>query len=112
MSFGKMNTFIDLVEKQKVLDDEGFSSITDVLVASVRAYREGRHGSEKWANRSTFTDATDLFRFRAIPDVKVTTAMVLICEDGRYEITSVEDVKGRGMYVEVLAKEVVSSGTS
>ena len=47
-----------------------------------------------------------------IPEVKVTTAMVLVCEDGRYEITSVEDVKGRGMYVEVLAKEVVSSGTS
>jgi SPP1 family predicted phage head-tail adaptor len=112
MSFGKMNTFIDLVEKQKVLDDEGFSTITDVVVASVRAYREGRHGSEKWANRSTFTDSTDLFRFRVIPDIKVTTAMVLICEDGRYEITSVEDVKGRGMYVEVLAKEVVSSGTS
>ena len=96
MSFGKMNTFIDLVEKQKVLDDEGFSTITDVVVASVRAYREGRHGSEKWANRSTFTDSTDLFRFRVIPDIKVTTAMVLICEDGRYEITSVEDVKGRG----------------
>ena len=112
MSFGKMNTFIDLVEKQKVLDDEGFSTITDVVEASVRAYREGRHGSEKWANRSTFTDATDLFRFRVIPEVKVTTAMVLVCEDGRYEITSVEDVKGRGMYVEVLAKEVVSSGTS
>ena len=98
MSFGKMNTFIDLVEKQKVLDDEGFSTITDVVVAFVRAYREGRHGSEKWANRSTFTDSTDLFRFRVIPDIKVTTAMVLICEDGRYEITSVEDVKGRGMW--------------
>lgn len=112
MSFGKMNTFIDVVEKQKVLDEEGFSTITDVIIASVRAYREGRHGSEKWANRSTFTDATDLFRFRVIPGIKVTTAMVLVCDDGRFEITSVEDVKGRGMYVEVLVKEVVSSGTS
>ncbi|WP_029502413.1 head-tail adaptor protein [Lachnoclostridium phytofermentans] len=112
MSFGKMNTFIDIVEKQKVLDEEGFSTITDVIIASVRAYREGRHGSEKWANRSTFTDATDLFCFRVIPGIKVTTAMVLVCDDGRFEITSVEDVKGRGMYVEVLAKEVVSSGTS
>ena len=107
-----MNTFIDIVEKQKVLDEEGFSTITDVIIASVRAYREGRHGSEKWANRSTFTDATDLFRFRVIPGIKVTTAMVLVCDDGRFEITSVEDVKGRGMYVEVLTKEVVSSGTS
>lgn len=112
MSFGKMNTFIDIVEKQKVLDEEGFSTITDVIVASVRAYREGRHGTEQWANRSTFSDATDLFRFRVIPGVKVTTAMVIVCDDGRFEITSVEDVKGRGMYIEVLAKEVVSSGTS
>lgn len=112
MSLGKMNTFIDLVEKKKVLDDEGFSTIIDVVVASVRAYREGRHGSEKWANRSTFSDATDLFRFRTIPNIKITTAMVLVCEDGRYEIISVEDVKGRGMYIEVLAKEVISSGTS
>ena len=112
MSFGKMNTFIDLVEKQKVLDDEGFSTITDVVVASVRAYREGRHGSEKWANRSTFSDATDLFRFRVIPGITVTTAMVISCADSRFEITSVEDVKGRGMYIEGLAKEVVSRGSS
>ena len=112
MSFGKMNTFIDIVEKQKILDAEGFSSITDVVIASVRAYREGRHGNEKWANRSTFSDATDLFRFRVIPGVTVTAAMVIVCEGGRFEITSVEDIKGRGMYIEVLAKEVVSSGTS
>ena len=46
-----MNTFIEIVEKQKVLDDEGFSTVTDVVLASVRAYREGRHGNEKWANR-------------------------------------------------------------
>lgn len=112
MSFGKMNTFIEIVEKQKVLDDEGFSTVTDVVLASVRAYREGRHGNEKWANRSAFTDATDLFRFRVIPGLTVTTAMVIVCADNRFEITSVEDVKGRGMYIEVLAKEVVSSGTS
>jgi hypothetical protein len=36
--------------------------------------------------------------------------MVIVCESGRFEITSVEDVKGRGMYIEVLAKEVKPSG--
>lgn len=110
MSFGKMNTFIDLVEKRVSVDEEGFRAQTDKVVASVRAYREGRHGSEKWANRAAFTDATDLFRFRSIPDVKVNTAMVIVCAAGRFEITSVEDVKGRGMYVEVLAREVKPSG--
>ena len=105
-----MNTFIDIIEKVNIKDSEGFSIETDNILASVRAYREGRHGNEKWANRATFSEATDLFRFRFIPDVTVTTAMVIVCEDGRFEITSVEDVKGRGMYTEVLAKEVKPGG--
>lgn len=110
MSFGKMNTFIDLVEKQTIRDSEGFSTGTDVILASVRAYREGRHGNEKWANRAQFSEATDLFRFRCIPDIIVTTAMTIVNDGGHFEITSVEDVKGRGMYIEVLAKEVKPSG--
>ncbi len=110
MSFGKMNTFIDLVQKVTVKDSEGFSIETDEIIASVRAYREGRHGSEKWANRAQFSEATDLFRFRQIPNVTVTTAMVVENKEGRFEITSVENVKGRGMYIEVLAKEVKQSG--
>lgn len=40
----------------------------------------------------------------------VTTAMVIVCDGGRFEITSVENVKGRGMYLEVLTKEVKPSG--
>ena len=110
MSYGKMNTFIDLIHPIIRTDDEGFKQESDAIIASVRAYREGRHGSERWANRAAFTDATELFRFRCIPGVTVTTDMVIVCTDGRYQITSVEDVKGRGMYVEVLAKEVKSSG--
>jgi head-tail adaptor len=109
MSFGKMNTFIDIVETRKVKDSEGFTSTEDVILASVRAYREGRHGSERWANLAAFSEATDLFRFRVIPGLSLTTSMFLVCEDGRFDITSVEDVKGRGMYIEVLAKKVVSS---
>ena len=109
MSFGKMNTFIDIVEARKVKDSEGFTSTEDVILASVRAYREGRHGSERWENLAAFSEATDLFRFRVIPGLSLTTSMFLVCEDGRFDITSVEDVKGRGMYIEVLAKKVVSS---
>jgi hypothetical protein len=41
-----------------------------------------------------------------IPGIRVTTAMYIVNESGRFEITSVENVKGRGMYVEALAKEV------
>ena len=110
MSYGKMNTFIDIVERITIKDAEGFKTEVDNIVASVRAYREGRHGNEKWANRASFTEATDLFRFRCIPGITITASMVIIHSDKRFEMTSVEDVKGRGMYLEVLAKEVVPSG--
>ena len=110
MSYGKMNTFIDIVEKVTTKDQEGFRTEVDNTIASVKAYREGRHGNEKWANRASFSEATDLFRFRRIPNVTVKTSMVVVNKDGRFEITSVEDVKGRGMYMEVLAKEVKPSG--
>ena len=110
MSFGKMNGFADIVLPRYAKDSEGFSTIQDEVLASVRIYREGRHGSEKWANRAAFTDAADLFRVRCVPGLKITTEMVISCADGRFEITSVEDVKGHGMYVEVLAKEVQPSG--
>lgn len=105
-----MNTFIDIVERVTIKDAEGFKTEVDNIVASVRAYREGRHGNEKWANRASFSEATDLFRFRCIPGLTVTTSMVLIHSNKRFEITSIEDVKGRGMYIEALAKEVVPSG--
>lgn len=110
MSFGKMNGFADIIVTKNVKDSEGFSTTTDEILASVRVYREGRHGSERWANLAAFSEATDLFRFRCIPSLTITTDYILVCEDGRFEITSVEDVKGRGMYVEVLAKKVVASG--
>jgi len=105
-----MNTFISIIEQRKVKDPEGFATTEDVVVADLRAYREGRHGSEKWANMAAFSEATDLFRFRCIPGVKITTAMTILCSDERFNITSVEDVKGRGMYLEVLAKEMTPSG--
>ena len=110
MSFGKMNGFADIIITKKVKDSEGFTAAVDEVLASIRVYREGRHGSERWANLAIFSEATDLFRFRRIPGLTVTTEMELVCDGSRFEITSVEDVKGRGMYVEVLAKEVVPSG--
>lgn len=104
-----MNTLIDIVESRTEKDEEGFANTVDVTVASVRAYREGRHGTEKWANLAAFSRATDLFQFRVIPGLTVTTEHFILCGGERFNITSVEDVRGRGMYLEVLAEKVVSS---
>ena len=110
MSFGRMNTQISIAREVVIKDAEGFATKADRVLASVFAYREGRHGSQKWVNRAAFSEATDLFRFRVIPGLTVSTAHVIVCGEDRFEITSVEDVKGRGMYIEVLAKKVTPSG--
>ena len=109
MSFEKMNGFADIVKAKQVKDSEGFTHSEDEVLASIRIYREGRHGSERWANLAAFSEATDLFRFRCIPRLTVTTDHILVTENGRYDIVSVENVKGRGMYTEVLAKRSEST---
>lgn len=104
-----MRTPVQILSTEMKKDNEGFSTPHDTVLAAVRAYHEARHGSERWANRAAFSEATDLFRFRAIPGVEITTKLFLLCDGCRYDITSVEDVKGRGMYVEILAKKVVAA---
>jgi len=106
MSFGKMNSFIEIISAEQTKDDEGFVNSGDHVLANLRAYKEERHGNEKWANRAAFSEATALFRFRKMSSLPITTSLYIICEGSRYRIHSVEDVKGRGMYVEVLAEKI------
>ena len=110
MSFGRMNTQISIAREVVIKDAEGFATKADRVLASVFAYREGRHGSQKWVNRAAFSEATDLFRLRVIPNLTVTTAHVILCGDERFDITSVEDVKGRKMYLEILGKRMMADG--
>lgn len=105
-----MNTFIDIISAAPIKDAEGFVTHGDTILASVRAYFEPKNSTEKWANMAQFSEATALFRLRKIPGVEVGTAHVITCDSGRYEILSVEDVRGRGMYIEVIAKAVAGSG--
>ena len=64
MSYGKMNGFALIKQLYKQKDEDGFTKDAELILAKVRCYREGRHGSARWANLSTFTQATDLFRIR------------------------------------------------
>ena len=109
MSVGRMNAFIDIVQTEQIKDAEGFSSSTDTVLASVRAYKEERHGSKFWANRAAFSSANCLFHFRVIPRLKITTKLVILCDGSRYKILSAEDVQNRGMYIEVLAEHLEAS---
>ena len=109
MNCGKLTRFAEIREQRTVQDSEGFTTKVDITVASVRCYREVRYGSEKWANLATFSEATDLFRFRVIPGVTVTTDQYIVCDGERFDIVFVDGVKGRGMYLEVLTKKAVAS---
>jgi head-tail adaptor len=104
-----MNAFIQIVSTTPVKDADGFATDTDAVLASVRAYREDRHGTEVWANRAAFSNASALFRFRIIPNLTVTTAHVILCVGERFRITSAEDIRNRGMYVEVLTEKIEGS---
>ena len=107
MSFGKMNQRIVLISTEPVRDAEGFVTKGKRILAAVRAYKEERHGNVAWRNRAAFSTATALFRFRVIPKVEVTTGMLILCGPDYYNILSVEDVRGRGMYIETLAELIL-----
>ena len=109
MALGRMLTPITINSVTNSPDSEGFPTITRTPVVSCKAYREGRHGSEAWRNRAACTDATDLFVIRD-PHVTIKTDMEIVCGEQTFQITSVENVKGRGMYLEILGREVVPSG--
>lgn len=103
MSFGKMNTFIDVISTEPVKDADGFVNHGDTVLASVRAYFEQKNSTEKWRNMSQSSEVNALFRLRIIPGLELNNLHVIVCESKRYNIYSVENVKGRGMYLEVLA---------
>jgi len=112
MGLGKLNHPIQIVTTEQVRDAEGFTIPATTVVAEVRAYKETRNSTAKWeriTNQATFTGVTALFRFRTIPGITVTTSHFIHDGDGVYNIVSVEDVRGRGMYLEVLASKTEGS---
>ena len=106
----KLNTKIDIISTTPTKDAEGFATTGDTILASPRAYFEPKNSTEKWHNSAVFAEASALFQFRVIPNLTVDTTMFIICNNERYNIISVEDVRGRGMYIEVLGKAVSASG--
>ena len=90
MGLGQMRTAVTLIRTVTEKDSEGFARKADKTVAVFRAYREGRHGSVRWANLAAFSSATDLFRTRVLPGITVSVGDTLLCGEERFEVTSVE----------------------
>ena len=98
-----MKTFIDIISTEPTKDADGFVIHGDTVLASVRAYFEQKNSTVKWHNMAQSDEVNAFFRLRAIPGIELTTRHVIVCEGKRYNIYSAENVKGRGMYLEVLA---------
>ena len=109
MGLGLMNKKAQIISIDRETDSEGFSFESVAVLAEFRVFVEGRHGSERWANLAAFSEATDLFKLRKIPGLTITTKHYLVIDEVRYDILSVENIKGRGMYLEILAKRVEAS---
>lgn len=101
-----MTAEISIISVVAQKDAAGFATPQETVVATVRACREDKHGSERWANMAVFASATATFRFRSIPGVSITTAHIIRCGGAQFNILSVENVRGRGMYVEAVCEEV------
>ena len=110
MSYGKMATpiVINCVRHEK--DEDGFARAKEIPIASARAYFETKNSTEKWANSAVLKNATALFRFRYLPEVKLDTSMVIECMGERYNIVSVENIRQKNMYYEVIGKLVETVG--
>ena len=106
MSFGKINTFIEIISTEPVKDADGFVNHGDIVLASVRAYFEQRNSTEKWRNMSQSSEVDALFRLRIIPNIELSKRHIIVCEGKRYNIYSLENIKNRGMYLEVLAVSI------
>ncbi len=105
MSYGKMNSRIDILSTAPLRDNEGFVTQGEHIVLSLRAYKEDRRGTTKWANMAAFTTATTLFRIRKPAKVHIDTSLYIRHGDERYNILSVENVRERGLYLEILAEK-------
>ena len=98
-----MNTFIEIVSTKPTKDADGFVNHSDTIVASVRAYFEQKNSTERWRSMAQNNEVNALFRLRIMPGVEINNRHIIVCEGKHYNIYSVENVRGRGMYLEVLA---------
>ena len=110
MSYGKMTVPIIIYKIHYVKDKDGFTTAHEEPVASVRVYFEPRNTTEKWTNRAILKEASALFRFRYVPNLRIDTSMVIDCLGERYNIVSIENVRQKNMYYEVIGKAVGAVG--
>ncbi len=109
MALGLMNKKIYISVLENITDQDGFTSQQFKRLKETRAIVEEKHLNEKWSNYAAFADAEILFQLRVIPNFNVEIDHYVEYQDQVYNIINVENVKGRNMYIEILAKRCDAS---
>lgn len=110
MSVGLLREHITIHQPIIATDSAGFTTRQLVEVARVRAFVEHRRATSAWVNRAAYTSATTLFRIRTIAKVTLDERIVITWRGQRFEVESVEDLRGR--YVEILAHRLAPEGSA
>ena len=109
MALGLMNKKIYICALENTTDQDGFTSQQFKRLKETRAIVEEKHLNEKWSNYATFVDAEILFQLRAFPNFNLELEDYVEYQGQIYNIINVENIKGRNMYIEVLAKRCDAS---
>lgn len=108
-----MHTQIRIVEPTYGKDADGFPTVSERTVAQIPCRMEVKNATEKWTLRSDLKEANAILTFRCIRGVTITRFMTVYIGDEMYDIVNVEDVRGRGMYTQLIVKlheEAANSG--
>ena len=111
-NIGQMNTTIDIITTEPYKDAEGFVTRGDRILATVKSYKETRNTTARWERiigSAAFANVAAFFRFRKISGLDVKASHFIADSEGRYNIVSAEDVRGKGMYVEALCERLEGS---
>ncbi|MBQ3265066.1 MAG: head-tail adaptor protein [Ruminococcus sp.] len=104
LRLGKFTSNLTILQKVKKQDDDGFTSQTETAVATVPCYHERRDASTRWDHLTTFAEVTDLFQIKKLPEVELSRSYLIEHGGDRFEILYIEPIKGRGVYLQILAR--------
>ena len=99
------NTYIDIITCESGNAVCKASNTGDCIIASMMAYRGDPHSSSRRRGGKTNPEFVVAVRFRAIRGVAITTANIIACDDGRYQIIAVKAAGEDAASIEVLARK-------
>jgi len=108
VSFGKMTTPVVLIGLGEYsIGDDGSAVDNPYNIKRTFAYMEQRNFGKRWINLAEWTEASVMFRLCFDPSLvldDIRRVQVDKPSGKTYKVLSIENVRGRSMYIEILAE--------